>query len=55
MKNLTILWTNAILNGKVTNFNEVPKYLRPYVQKSLEDLGITIDEEGNFIFPEVEE
>ena len=49
MTHLTLLWTNEILKGNVTNINDVPKMLRTKVIAKLLEYGVTTDENGNFI------
>lgn len=53
--NLTMLYVDNIMRGKVTNFNKVPKFLQPSVEASLKDYNIYVAEDGSFYYKEQEE
>ena len=47
MENLTMLYLNEILEGRITNINQVSKLVRKKVKARLADYGLGVDEEGN--------
>lgn len=49
MNNLTMLYINEILDGNITNINDVPKLLRSKVAAKLPEYGYTTTEDGTIV------
>lgn len=49
MSYLAMLYVNKIVNGSITNINEVPKLVRSKVVEELEDLELAVLEDGSIV------